>query len=75
LSLREAGSELLLVFVGILAGIIISYVGMSYSDRLAKLLGKEGLNVVAKILAIIVLAIAVQFLVNGVSQVISNLHA
>jgi multiple antibiotic resistance protein len=66
--------EFSFVFVGIFAGILISYLGMTYSDRLAKLLGKEGLHVVTRILAIIVLAIAVQFLINGITQVISNVH-
>jgi len=61
------------VFVAILAAVLLSYVAMLYSDRLAAVLGKEGLHVVTKIMAIIVLAIAVQFLINGVTDVASHI--
>ena len=37
------------------------------------MLGKEGMHVVTKIMAIIVLAIAVQFLINGVTDVASHI--
>jgi multiple antibiotic resistance protein len=57
------------VFVAILVSIVLSYVGMVYAGRLASAIGKEGLHVVTKIMAIIVLAIAVQFLINGVTDV------
>jgi small neutral amino acid transporter SnatA (MarC family) len=36
-------------------------------------LGKEGLQVVTKIMAIIVLAIAVQFLINGAADVAARI--
>jgi len=61
------------VFVAILAAVLLSYVAMLYSDRLAAVLGNEGLHVVTKIMAIIVLAIAVQFLINGVTDVASHI--
>jgi multiple antibiotic resistance protein len=58
--------ETAFVFVGISLGILISYVGMVYSHRLFKLLGDDGLRVVTALMAIIVLAIAVQFVINGI---------
>jgi multiple antibiotic resistance protein len=58
--------ETAFVFVGISVGIVISYVGMVYSHRLFKLLGDDGLHVVTALMAIIVLAIAVQFVINGI---------
>lgn len=42
---------------------------MLYADRVAGVLGTEDLHVVTKITAIIVLAIAVQSLINGVTKV------
>jgi multiple antibiotic resistance protein len=54
------------VFVGIFVGVLASFIGMRYSDRLFKYLGDEGLRVVTAIMAIIVLAIAVQFLIDGI---------
>lgn len=61
------------VYVGIVAGILVSYIGMRYSTRLFKHLGENGLRVVTAIMAIIVLAIAVQFVINGVSDAISKI--
>jgi multiple antibiotic resistance protein len=60
------------VFVAILVSVLLSYVGMTYADRLAGRLGSEGLRVVTKIMAIVVLAIAVQFLINGTTEVVNN---
>jgi multiple antibiotic resistance protein len=67
----EAGNwfEALFVFVGIFIGVLISYVGMVYSHRLFKLLGDDGLRLVTALMAIIVLAIAVQFVINGIVDV------
>ena len=61
------------VFVAILVSVLLSYIGMTYADRLAAKLGTEGLHVVTKIMAIIVLAIAVQFLINGVTDVANHI--
>jgi multiple antibiotic resistance protein len=63
------------VFVGIFAGILISYVGMRYSSRLFRLLGEDGLRVVTALMAIIVLAIAVQFVIEGISNAIPQIQS
>jgi len=57
------------VFIAIFVSILLSYIGMVYADRLVGRLGKEGLRVVTRIMAIVVLAIAVQFIINGVTGV------
>ena len=62
----EAG----LVFVAIAIGITISYFGMIYSPKLFKVLGHDGLHVLSTLMAIIVLAIAIQFIINGIIAVI-----
>jgi multiple antibiotic resistance protein len=59
-----------LVFVGIFVGILVCYMGMRYSSRLFKLLGDQGLRVVTALMAIIVLAIAVQFVIKGIASAI-----
>jgi multiple antibiotic resistance protein len=51
--------------LAILAGVLLSYVAMMFSSRLLKRLGDDGLRVVAALMAIIVLAIAVQFIIDG----------
>jgi len=75
LLVSEANSflEASFVFVGIFAGILISYVGMRYSSRMFRLLGDEGLRVITALMSIIVLAMAVQFVINGVAEAISQI--
>jgi multiple antibiotic resistance protein len=58
------------VFVAIFVGVLASFIGMRYSSRLFKYLGDEGLRVVTAIMAIIVLAIAVQFLIDGIGTAV-----
>jgi multiple antibiotic resistance protein len=58
------------VFVAIFGAILVSYVGLRLSHKLFKHLGDEGLHTITAIMAIIVLAIAVQFLINGILGVV-----
>jgi len=75
LLVSEASSllEASLVFVGIFAGVLVSYLGMTYAPRIFKFLGEEGLHVVTRLMSIIVLAIAVQFVINGIAETIPTL--
>jgi multiple antibiotic resistance protein len=61
--------ETAFVFIGIFLGVLLSYVGMVYAHRLFKVFGDDGLRVVTALMAIIVLAIAVQFVINGIVDV------
>lgn len=65
--------EVGLVFLAIVIGVAVSFFGMIYSPKLLKILGHEGLHVLSTLMAIIVLAIAVQFIINGVIAVIPYL--
>jgi len=65
--------EAVFVFVGIGIGVMLSYLGMIHAPRLFKLLGKDGIRVVTALMAIIVLAIAVQFVIAGVIAVIPHI--
>jgi multiple antibiotic resistance protein len=71
----EAGNffEALFVFVGIAIGILLSYLGLTYAHRLFKVLGHEGLRVATALMAIIVLAIAIQFVIVGIIDVIPHI--
>lgn len=75
LLVSEASSllEASLVFVGIFVGIAVSYLGMTYAPKIFKFLGEEGLKVITKLMSIIVLAIAVQFIISGVAETIHEL--
>ena len=63
------------VFLGIIVALAVSYVGMLYGPRIFSLIGEGGLRVVPKLMAIIVLAIAIQFIINGVSAAMPQLLA
>ncbi len=65
----EAG----IVFLAIVVGILLSYLGMIYAPKLFRVLGHDGLHVVSALMAIIVLAIAVQFIINGIIAVIPTI--
>ena len=68
----EANNLLLgsFIFIGIIVGVLLSYLGMKYSYRIIKLVSREGLRVIARLLSIIILAIAVQFIINGIMDII-----
>ncbi len=75
LLVSEASSllEASLVFAAIFAGVTISYLGMTYAPRIFKFLGEEGLHVITRLMSIIVLAIAVQFIISGIVKIIPTL--
>ncbi len=75
LLVSEASSlpETSLVFVGIFAGVAVSYLGMTYAPKILKFLGEEGLRVITRLMSIIVLAIAVQFIISGIAETIPKL--
>ena len=58
--------EAIFVFVGIAVGVTLSYFGMIHAHRLFKRLWQDGIKVVSALMAIIVLAIAIQFVINGI---------
>ncbi|WNZ30418.1 MAG: MarC family protein [Candidatus Bathyarchaeota archaeon] len=62
--------DALFVFIGITIGILLSYFGMKYAYKIIKVLGVEGLHVVTALMAIIVLAIAIQFIIVGIVDAI-----
>ena len=69
INLIEAG----IVFLAIAVGILLSYFGMIYAPKLFRILGRDGLHVLSTLMAIIVLAIAVQFIINGIIAVIPTI--
>lgn len=74
--LASAGaSSLIAVFFGIVVALALSYVGMLYGPRIFAFIGEGGLRVVPKLMAIIVLAIAIQFIISGIAEAMPQLLA
>jgi len=65
--------QVFLVILAIAVGIAISYVGMKYASKISGFIGGEGLRVITKLMAIIVLAIAVQFVISGITEAIPQI--
>lgn len=64
--------ETIFVFVAIAIGVLLSYQGMIHAHQLLKYFGKEGVQVVSSLMAIIVLAMAIQFIIGGIFEAVSN---
>lgn len=74
--LTSAGAlSLIAVFLGITAALGVSYVGMLYGPRIFAFIGEAGLRVVPKLMAVIVLAIAIQFIISGIAEAMPQLLA
>lgn len=65
--------ETIFVFVSIGIGVLLSYEGMIHAHQLLKYFGKEGVQVVSSLMAIIVLAMAIQFIIGGIFAAVSNI--
>jgi len=64
--------ETIFVFVAIAIGVLLSYQGMIHAHQLLKYFGKEGVQVVSSLMAIIVLAMAIQFIIGGIFEAVSK---
>ena len=65
--------EMIFVFVAIAIGVLLSYEGMIHAHQLLKHFGKEGVQVVSSLMAIIVLAMAIQFIIGGIFEAVPNI--
>jgi multiple antibiotic resistance protein len=71
----EGITGIVAVFLGIAVALGVSYVGMLYGPWIFSFIGEEGLRVVPKLMAIIVLAIAVQFIISGTAAAVPQIFA
>ncbi len=62
--------EYSLLFIAIILVMFVCYLTLSASSILMKILGKTGLNLVSKLMGIIICAIAIQFVINGVEHLL-----
>jgi multiple antibiotic resistance protein len=64
-----------IVIAAILITIAASYIAMAYSNHLFRFIGENELRIIAKFLAIFVLAIAIQFIISGLSGAMPEIIA
>jgi multiple antibiotic resistance protein len=61
-----------MILAGALVVLLIAYVLMCLSGRLAQLLGQTGINVVTRVLGVLLSAMAVQYIANGAVVLLKN---
>jgi len=62
--------ELLAVSVAILLTVAISYITLTYSDQVFKLMGRSGAMAFSRIIGLLLAAVAVNFVLSGISGAI-----
>jgi multiple antibiotic resistance protein len=58
------------VYIGIAVTLVVSYFMMSRSENIDKRLKEGGRRVVTRLMGLLVMAIAVQFIINGIKDVL-----
>lgn len=74
---RHLGANLLAILSAAIGSLLIAasvYVCYAYADRLAAALGPNGMNVILRLSAFLLVCIGVQILWNGLSALIRSLH-
>ena len=66
---RGARLDLLWIFLAYVSALFVTWLCMSAATSLQHLIGKTGIHVVTRLLGIILAALAVQFVINGVAQI------
>lgn len=65
--------QLASVYGAVIFAIIVSYLAMSYSHLLFRFIGQHEMKVIPRLMAVFVLAIAVQFIINGTGEALPQI--
>ncbi|HYM41059.1 MAG TPA: MarC family protein [Thermoplasmata archaeon] len=60
------------IFAGILVAVMTTFFLMHYADRIFKRIGRTGTKVIGRIMGLLLAAIAVQFIINGIIGAYNN---
>lgn len=61
------------VYVAIVVAIVVSFFAMTYASYIFRFIGEHELKVIPKLMAIFVLAIAIQFTINGIAEALPQI--
>ena len=62
--------NIIIVFISIIATLLITYILLRNIDKIFNKLGRVGSHAISRIMGLILAAIAVQFLINGIHQIV-----
>ena len=73
---KETGDPLdkMFVFVGILAAVLITFTLLNSADRVFRRVGRTGTIAFGRIMGIVLAAVGVQFVLDGILQVVAGLR-
>jgi multiple antibiotic resistance protein len=78
-STAQAGEHVLLnhvlVAIGIAITAVISYAVLRAATHLNKVLGKTGMNAIARLMGFLLICIGVQFVINGIGEAVTSMSA
>lgn len=63
-------SEGLITLISIIVVTVITYLVLLYSEPINRILGNRGSMIITRVFAIFIAAFAVQFIINGVSELV-----
>jgi multiple antibiotic resistance protein len=65
----ESTTQRILLLIVIILAFLVSYLILSQSKRIYRALGKTGTKVVIRVMGLVLLSMAVQFIINGITSV------
>ena len=68
-SSATAPEDKLFVFAGILVSVLATYILLHNADRIFRRLGRAGTRAVGRVMGLLIAAIAVQFVIDGIVEV------
>jgi multiple antibiotic resistance protein len=71
-SLATGVVDYIAIILGILAVAVITYVTLRLSEGVVKLIGVNGMNALSKVMGFLILCIGIQFVVNGISGILTD---
>ena len=72
-SRHEGILNLVVVFSAMLTSFLIAVIAMLFSDKILKILGKTGINVLDRVIGLILCSLAVQFIINAIVDIVRKI--
>jgi multiple antibiotic resistance protein len=72
-SKHDGALNLFLVFLAMITAFIIAVIAMLFSDKILKILGKTGINVLDRVIGLVLCSLAVQFIINAIVDIVRGM--
>ena len=72
-SKHEGILNMVVVFSAMITSFLIAVIAMLFSDRILRILGKTGINVLDRVIGLILCSLAVQFIINAIVDIVRKI--